>query len=112
MYIGSTWATFHQLDASPDFTVSGVPQWMSALLVMGLIVGGGLGTTAAILDGRQESSSWWVVVAGVAAAIAWSLWAADSRGESGVRMFFAAVAPVVSLLALTELMRQLRIVRK
>ncbi|MFD8223915.1 hypothetical protein ACFV16_07050 [Streptomyces massasporeus] len=109
VYIGSLWATYRQLDAEPIFDGGlGVPSWGHAALVMGLMVCGGLGITAAIIDGRQESSSWLLTVTGVAAALAWSLWASLSKEDDAVGMLFAALSPAISLLALVELMRRLR----
>ncbi|CAL9622377.1 hypothetical protein ACFYN9_04155 [Streptomyces collinus] len=109
VYIGSLWATYRQLDAEPVFDGAlGVPSWGHAALVMGLMVCGGLGITAAIIDGRRESSSWLITMTGVAAALAWSLWASLSKEDDSAGMLFAALSPVISLLALVELMRRLR----
>ncbi|MFH8412113.1 hypothetical protein [Streptomyces collinus] len=109
VYIGSLWATYRQLDAEPVFDGAlGVPSWGHAALVMGLMVCGGLGITAAIIDGRRESSSWLITMTGVAAALAWSLWASLNKEDDSAGMLFAALSPVISLLALIELMRRLR----
>ncbi|MEV7063645.1 hypothetical protein AB0N97_12700 [Streptomyces collinus] len=109
VYIGSLWATYRQLDAEPVFDGAlGVPSWGHAALVMGLMVCGGLGITAAIIDGRRESSSWLITMTGVAAALAWSLWASLNKEDDSAGMLFAALSPVISLLALVELMRRLR----
>lgn len=109
VYAGSLWATYRQLDAQPAFDGAlGVPSWVHAALVMGLMVCGGLGVTAAIIDGRHESSSWVLTMTGVAAALAWSLWASLSKEDDAVGLLFAAISPLISLLALAELMRQLR----
>ncbi|USQ85489.1 hypothetical protein NFX46_17900 [Streptomyces phaeoluteigriseus] len=109
VYLGSLWATYRQLDAEPVFDGAiGVPDWAHAALVMGLMVCGGLGVTAAIIDSRQESSSWILTLTGVAAALAWSLWASLNKEDDAVGMLFAAVSPLASLLVLVELMRHLR----
>jgi hypothetical protein len=109
VYIGSLWATYRQLDAEPAFEGAlGVPSWVHATLVMGLVVGGGLGVTAAIIDGRSESSAWVLTLAGVAAALAWSLWASVRTENDTVGMLFVAISPLISLLALVELTRRLR----
>ncbi|MEU2748944.1 hypothetical protein ABZ613_22250 [Streptomyces collinus] len=109
VYIGSLWATYRQLDAEPVFDGAlGVPSWGHAALVMGLMVCGGLGITAAIIDGRRESSSWLITMTGVAAALAWSLWASLSKEDDSAGMLFASLSPMISLLALVELMRRLR----
>ncbi|MGW4028272.1 hypothetical protein ACWEFL_02950 [Streptomyces sp. NPDC004838] len=109
VYTGSLLITYRQLHAKPVLEgIIGAPDWTRAVLVMGLVIGGGLGTAAAIVDGRPELSSWFLTVVGVVAALAWSLWASDSAGEEGVNMLFAAAAPVISLLVWAELMRQFR----
>ncbi|MFD7458792.1 MULTISPECIES: hypothetical protein [unclassified Streptomyces] len=109
VYLGSLWATYRQMDAEPAFDGAlGVPNWVHAALVMGLMVCGGLGVTAAIIDGRRELSSWILTLTGVAAALAWSLWASLNKDDDTVGMLFAAVSPLISLLALAELMRHLR----
>ncbi|MEU6445146.1 hypothetical protein, partial [Streptomyces sp. NPDC047046] len=90
----------------------GAPDWSRAVLVMGLVVGGGLGAAAAIVDNRRELPSWFLTVAGVLAALAWSLWASHSAGEDNVHMLFAAAAaaaaaaPATCLLVWAELLRQ------
>lgn len=109
VYVGSLWVTYRQLDVEPAFDGAlGAPIWVHSALVMGLIVCGGLGVTAAIIDGRPESSSWAITITGVAAALAWCLWASLSKEGDAVGMLFAAISPLISLLALVELMRQLR----
>ncbi|MER7576765.1 hypothetical protein [Streptomyces sp. NPDC126514] len=109
VYLGSLGATYRQLDAEPAFDGAlEVPSWVHAALVMGLMVCGGLGVTAAIIDGRRESSSWILTLTGVAAALAWSLWASFDKEDDTVGMLFAAISPLISLLALAELMRHLR----
>jgi cation transport ATPase len=109
VYIGSLLIMYRQLHAKPVLEgVIGAPDWTRAVLVMGLVVGGGLGTAAAIVDGRRELSSWFLTLVGVAAALAWSLWASHSAGEDNVHMLFAAAAPATSLLVWAELMRQFR----
>ncbi|MFJ4525697.1 hypothetical protein ACIP4Y_32960 [Streptomyces sp. NPDC088810] len=109
VYFGSLWATYRQLHDAPAFDGTlGVPSWGHAALVMGLMVCGGLGVTAAIIEGRREISSWAITVTGAAAALAWSLWASFNKEDDTVGMLFAAIAPLISLLALAELMRQLR----
>ncbi|GGT37011.1 hypothetical protein [Streptomyces chromofuscus] len=109
VYVGSLLITYRQLHAKPVLEeVIGAPDWTRAVLVMGLVVGGGLGTAAAIVDGRREFSSWFLTAVGVAAALAWSLWASHSSGEADVHLLFAAAAPVTSLLVWAELMRQFR----
>jgi len=109
VYIGSLLITYRQLHAQPildDFI--GAPDWTRAVLVMGLVVGGGLGTAAAIVDNRSELPSWILTVVGVTAALAWSVWASHSQGEGSVHMLFAATAPATGLLVWAELMRQFR----
>ncbi|MEU6083688.1 hypothetical protein [Streptomyces sp. NPDC047108] len=109
VYSGSLLITYRQLQARPVLEgVIGAPDWARAVLVMGLVIGGGLGTAAAIVDARRELPSWFLTTAGVAAALAWSLWASHSEGEDGVHMLFAAAAPATSLLVWAELMRQFR----
>ncbi|MFI1422530.1 hypothetical protein ACH4VX_32100 [Streptomyces sp. NPDC020731] len=109
VYLGSLWATFRQLDAKPAFDGAlGVPHRAHAALVMGLMVCGGLGVTAAIVDGRREFSSWLLALVGAASALAWSLCASFGEEDDMVGMLFAAISPLISLLALAELMRQLR----
>lgn len=109
VYMGSLLITYRQLDAKPVLEgVVGAPDWTRAILVMGLIVGGGLGTAAAIVDTRRELPSWFLTVVGVTAALSWSLWASHTMGEDGVHMLFAAAAPATSLLVWAELMRQFR----
>ncbi|MFF0445067.1 hypothetical protein ACFYT4_01380 [Streptomyces sp. NPDC004609] len=109
VYAGSLFITYRQLHAKPVLEgIIGAPDWTRAVLVMGLIVGGGLGTAAAIVDDRAELSSWILTVVGVLSALAWSLWASGSTGEDGVNMLFAAAAPLISLLVWAELMRQFR----
>jgi len=74
VYVGSLLITYRQLHAKPVLEgVIGAPDWTRAVLVMGLVVGGGLGTAAAIVDGRRELPSWFLTVVGVAAALSWSL---------------------------------------
>ncbi|MGW1198768.1 hypothetical protein ACWD4B_23460 [Streptomyces sp. NPDC002536] len=108
-YAGSLWLTYRQLRArTPLEGALGAPGWTHAVLVMGLVVGGGLGVAAAIVDARREQSSWLITVVGTAAALVWSLWVSDSEGLAVGRTVFAAAPPFVALLVLTELMRQLR----
>ncbi|MFI6283301.1 hypothetical protein ACIBCM_00865 [Streptomyces sp. NPDC051018] len=109
VYAGSLLITYRQLHAKPVLEgIIGAPDWTRAVLVMGLVIGGGLGTAAAIVDGRAELSSWILTVVGVLAALAWSLWASSSAGEDAVNMLFAAAAPLIILLVWAELMRQFR----
>ncbi|MGW6457848.1 hypothetical protein ACWF94_18375 [Streptomyces sp. NPDC055078] len=109
VYVGSLLITYRQLHAKPVLEdIIGAPDWTRAVLVMGLVIGGGLGTAAAIVDGRRELSSWILTIVGVFSALAWSLWASNSAGEDAVNMLFAAAAPVISLLVWAELMRQFR----
>ncbi|MGW3242063.1 hypothetical protein [Streptomyces sp. NPDC001070] len=107
VHVASLLITYRQLHAKPVLQdVIGAPDWTRAVLVMGLVIGGGLGTAAAIVDDRRELPSCTAV--GVAAALAWSLWASSSLGEDYVHMLFAATAPVTGLLVWAELMRQFR----
>ncbi|WP_051138288.1 hypothetical protein [Streptomyces canus] len=109
VYIGSLLITYRQLHAKPVLEgVIGAPDWTRAVLVMGLVVGGGLGAAAAIVDNRRELPSWFLTVVGVLAALAWSLWASHSAGEDNVHMLFAAAAPATCLLVWAELLRQFR----
>lgn len=109
VYVASLLITYRQLHTKPVLQdVIGAPDWTRAVLVMGLVIGGGLGTAAAIVDDRRELPSWFLTAVGVAAALAWSLWASSSLGEDYVHMLFAATAPVTGLLVWAELMRQFR----
>jgi cation transport ATPase len=109
VYVGSLVVTYRQLQAKTSLEdIIGAPDWTRAVLIMGLVVGGGLGTAAAVVDSRPEMSSWVLTIVGVASALAWSLWATERGGEPAVHMLFAAAAPVISLLVWAELMRQFR----
>jgi cation transport ATPase len=109
VYVGSMIVTYRQLQANTEIgEFIGAPDWTRAVLIMGLVVGGGLGTAAAVVDDRSETSSWVLTLVGVGAALAWSLWATERAGEPAVNLMFAAAAPVIGLLVWAELMRQLR----
>ncbi|MEV5597146.1 hypothetical protein [Streptomyces sp. NPDC052496] len=113
LYAGGIFLTYRQLRSqTPAIGVLNAPEWTYAALVLGLIICGGLGVAAAVVDGRRETPSWVIALAGTVAALAWSLWAVDSQGKDAVGMLFAATPPLTAFLVLMELMRQLRAKRR
>ncbi|MGW2687467.1 hypothetical protein ACWC6I_30440 [Streptomyces sp. NPDC001414] len=108
VYLGGMAVTYRQLRVeTPLANVVSAPQWAHAVLVMGLMVGGGLGVAAAIVDRRSTAASWVLIAIGTAAAVAWCLWA--TRDDATVQMLFAAAPPLIAFAVVAELMRQLHV---
>ncbi|MDQ1294542.1 MAG: hypothetical protein QG608_2426 [Actinomycetota bacterium] len=110
--LGSLVITYRQIRQDLPFQQgTPVPDWAYPTLVMGIVVGGALGVTAAVVEDRPQGPAWALMLTGTFACLAWTLWEGWGTYDR-VELVFAGSSPVVMLLVFAELMRQLRLSRE